>query len=101
MQARLQINDLFTDLADGKMLMKLLEIISGENLGRPNKGLLRVQKVENCNRCLKFLATKVSTAALIPKLYFIYYTSPLCEEWKSYVIFLVWSVLGVKLQTLI
>lgn len=63
----MQINDLFTDLADGKMLMKLLEIISGENLGRPNKGLLRVQKVENCNRCLKFLATKVNTAALIKK----------------------------------
>jgi len=40
--------------------MKLLEIISGENLGKPNKGLLRVQKVENCSRCLKFLATKVN-----------------------------------------
>ncbi len=59
-QARLEIRDLFTDLADGKILMKLLEIISGENLGKPNKGLLKVQKVENLNRCLKFLATKVS-----------------------------------------
>jgi spectrin beta len=59
LQAHMQVNDLFTDLADGKMLMKLLEIISGENLGRPNKGVLRVQKVENVNRCLVFLATKV------------------------------------------
>ena len=59
-QARLEIKDLFTDLADGKLLMKLLEIISGENLGKPNKGLLRVQKVENLNRCLKFLSTKVN-----------------------------------------
>ncbi|XP_059148013.1 spectrin beta chain, non-erythrocytic 2-like isoform X3 [Physella acuta] len=58
-KVRMEIRDLFTDLADGKMLMKLLEIISGENLGKPNKGLLRVQKVENLNRCLKFLATKV------------------------------------------
>ncbi|BFZ07506.1 hypothetical protein BsWGS_10543 [Bradybaena similaris] len=58
-KARMEIRDLFTDLADGKMLMKLLEIISGEQLGRPNKGVLRVQKVENVNRCLKFLATKV------------------------------------------
>lgn len=55
----MQVNDLFTDLGDGKMLMKLLEIISGENLGRPNKGVLRVQKIENVNRCLVFLATKV------------------------------------------
>ncbi|XP_067682927.1 spectrin beta chain, non-erythrocytic 5-like isoform X3 [Haliotis asinina] len=58
-KARLEIKDLFTDLSDGKILMKLLEIISGENLGKPNKGLIRVQKVENLNRCLKFLATKV------------------------------------------
>ncbi|CAL1542371.1 unnamed protein product [Lymnaea stagnalis] len=58
-KVRMEIRDLFTDLADGKILMKLLEIISGENLGKPNKGLLRVQKVENINRCLKFLATKV------------------------------------------
>ncbi|KAK7507019.1 hypothetical protein BaRGS_00001870, partial [Batillaria attramentaria] len=58
-KARLEIRDLFTDLADGKILMKLLEIISGEKLGTPNKGILRVQKVENLNRCLKFLATKV------------------------------------------
>ncbi|KAK7105089.1 spectrin beta chain, non-erythrocytic 5-like isoform X3 [Littorina saxatilis] len=58
-KARLEIRDLFTDLADGKILMKLLEIISGEKLGKPNKGILRVQKVENLNRCLKFLATKV------------------------------------------
>lgn len=55
----MEIRDLFTDLADGKMLMKLLEIISGEKLGTPNKGIMRVQKVENLNRCLKFLATKV------------------------------------------
>ena len=55
------MNDLFTDLADGKLLMKLLEIISGETLGRPNKGVLRVQKVENVNRCLVFLRTKVGT----------------------------------------
>ena len=61
MQAHLHIDDLFTDLADGKMLMKLLEIISGENLGRPNKGVLRVQKIENINRSLHFLSTKVGS----------------------------------------
>ena len=59
LQARLEIHDLFKDLADGKILMKLLEIISGENLGKPNKAILRVQKAENINRCLTFLRTKV------------------------------------------
>ncbi len=59
-QAHIQVNDLFTDLSDGKVLMKLLEIISGESLGRPNRGVLRVQKMENVNRCLQFLATKVT-----------------------------------------
>ncbi len=29
-----QVQDLFTDLADGRMLLKLLEVISGEKLGR-------------------------------------------------------------------
>lgn len=56
----LKVEDLFTDLADGKILMKLLEIISGEYLGKPNKGKLRVQKIENLNRCLNFLHTKVT-----------------------------------------
>ena len=65
LQARLEIRDLFTDLADGKILMKLLEIISGEKLGQPNKGILRVQKVENLNRCLKFLATKVTVTTSV------------------------------------
>ena len=54
-----QINDLFTDLADGKYLMRLLEIISGERLGKPNSGKMRVHKIENVNKCLAFLHTKV------------------------------------------
>ncbi|XP_078000869.1 spectrin beta chain, non-erythrocytic 5-like isoform X3 [Glandiceps talaboti] len=58
-KANLHVNDLYKDLEDGKMLMKLLEIISGEKLGKPNRGILRVQKIENLNRCLAFLATKV------------------------------------------
>lgn len=60
LQAGLHVNDLFTDLADGKLLLRLLEIISGDNLGRPNKGVLRVQKIENVNRCLEYLRSKVS-----------------------------------------
>jgi len=55
----MEVEDLFTDLADGKKLLKLLEIISGEKLGKPNNGRMRVHKVENVNKSLAFLHTKV------------------------------------------
>lgn len=57
----MEVEDLFTDLADGKKLLKLLEIISGEKLGKPNNGKMRVHKIENVNKSLAFLHTKVST----------------------------------------
>lgn len=56
----MEVDDLFTDLADGKKLLKLLEIISGEKLGKPNDGKMRVHKIENVNKSLAFLHTKVS-----------------------------------------
>ena len=46
-KVRIEVNDLFLDLADGKSLMKLLEIISGEKLGKPNSGKMRVHKIYN------------------------------------------------------
>lgn len=55
----MEVDDLFTDLADGVMLLKLLEIISGEKLGKPNNGRMRVHKIENVNKSLAFLHTKV------------------------------------------
>ncbi|XP_044756004.1 spectrin alpha chain isoform X2 [Coccinella septempunctata] len=58
-KARMEVNDLFVDLGDGKKLLKLLEIISGEKLGKPNNGRMRVHKIENVNKSLAFLHTKV------------------------------------------
>ncbi|XP_029641431.1 spectrin beta chain, non-erythrocytic 1 isoform X3 [Octopus sinensis] len=58
-KTRFYINDLFTDLSDGKILMKLLELISGERVGKPNDGKIRVQKVENVLKCLQFLKSKI------------------------------------------
>jgi len=57
-KARLQIEDLFTDFCDGILLMKFLEIISGDKLGKPNRGRMRVQKIENLNTCLNYLKYK-------------------------------------------
>ncbi|XP_052768377.1 spectrin beta chain-like isoform X4 [Mya arenaria] len=50
-----RINDLYIDLRDGKMLMKLLEILSGERLPRPTKGKMRIHCLENCDKALTFL----------------------------------------------
>jgi spectrin beta len=54
----MEVEDLFTDLADGKKLLKLLEIVSGEKLGKPNNGKMRFHNVENVNKSLAFLQTK-------------------------------------------
>jgi Calponin homology (CH) domain len=63
-QAKMEVEDLFVDLADGVKLLKLLEIISGEKLGKPNNGRMRVHKIENLNKSLAFLHTKVSYCLL-------------------------------------
>ncbi|XP_068202853.1 alpha-actinin-1-like [Palaemon carinicauda] len=54
----LEVKDLFVDLEDGIKLMKLLEIITGENLGKPQKGQTRFHKISNANRCLAFVQSK-------------------------------------------
>lgn len=71
-QAKMEVEDLFTDLADGIKLLKLLEIISGEKLGKPNNGRMRVHKIENVNKSLAFLHTKVSSTLSSPVFIRIY-----------------------------
>jgi spectrin beta len=55
----MEVDDLFVDLADGKKLLKFLEIISGEKLAKANNGKFRVHKIENVNKSFAFLHTKV------------------------------------------
>jgi spectrin beta len=54
----MEVQDLFTDLADGSVLLKLLEIITGERLGKPNSRKKRNHNVENLIKGLAFLQTK-------------------------------------------
>ncbi|XP_075591852.1 spectrin beta chain isoform X2 [Dermatophagoides farinae] len=54
-RANIRINDLYTDLRDGKNLIKLLEILSGERLQRPTKGKMRIHCLENVDKALQFL----------------------------------------------
>jgi spectrin beta len=55
----MQVNDIFTDLSDGTKLLKLLELISGEYLGKPNNGNKRLHKLENVGKSLSFVNSKV------------------------------------------
>ena len=54
-RANERIGDLYLDLRDGKMLIKLLEILSGERLPRPTKGKMRIHCLENVDKALQFL----------------------------------------------
>ena len=60
----MEIDDLFRDLQDGKRLIKLLEMISGEKLGKPNQGKLKVHKIENVNRALGFIQSKTKLESI-------------------------------------
>ncbi|XP_014999377.3 spectrin beta chain, erythrocytic isoform X1 [Macaca mulatta] len=50
-----RITDLYKDLRDGRMLIKLLEVLSGEMLPKPTKGKMRIHCLENVDKALQFL----------------------------------------------
>jgi len=50
------VNDITLDLQDGQVLAKLLLALSGEGITKINtKPNMRIQKVENVGKCLKFI----------------------------------------------
>ena len=57
--ANVRVEDLFTDLRDGEKLLQLLEIFSGKKLGKAKSGRMRFIWLDNVNRALAFLRTKV------------------------------------------
>ncbi|XP_055703671.1 spectrin beta chain isoform X3 [Phlebotomus papatasi] len=50
-----RIQDLYVDMRDGKMLIRLLEVLSGERLPKPTKGKMRIHCLENVDKALQFL----------------------------------------------
>uniref|UniRef100_A0A4W5P6J3 Spectrin beta chain n=1 Tax=Hucho hucho TaxID=62062 RepID=A0A4W5P6J3_9TELE len=50
-----RIADLYSDLRDGYMLTRLLEVLSGEMLPRPTRGRMRIHCLENVYKALQFL----------------------------------------------
>ncbi|XP_058882580.1 alpha-actinin-4 isoform X1 [Acipenser ruthenus] len=53
-----QIDNIEEDFRDGLKLMLLLEVISGERLPKPERGKMRVHKINNVNKALDFIASK-------------------------------------------
>jgi spectrin beta len=43
------------DMRDGKMLIKLLQVLSGERLPKPTRGKMRIHCLENTDKALQFL----------------------------------------------
>ena len=67
LKAGLHVDDLFSDLSDGRLLIRLLEIISGEKIGHVGRGRLRINKIENVGKAIAFLQQKkVCTCVCAP-----------------------------------
>ncbi|XP_074713820.1 alpha-actinin-4 isoform X1 [Strix uralensis] len=57
-KADTQIENIDEDFRDGLKLMLLLEVISGDRLPKPERGKMRVHKINNVNKALNFIASK-------------------------------------------
>ncbi|KAH0620636.1 hypothetical protein JD844_021299 [Phrynosoma platyrhinos] len=53
-----RIQDLYTELKDGIHFLQLLELLSAEQLPKPNKGKMRVHFLENNSKAIQFLKSK-------------------------------------------
>ncbi|XP_045863809.1 spectrin beta chain, non-erythrocytic 5 [Meles meles] len=63
----IKIQNLYTELADGTHLLRLLELISGEALPPPSRGRMRAHFLENSSRALAFLKAKVPIPLIGPE----------------------------------
>ena len=57
-KAGTQIENIDQDFRDGLKLMLLLEVISGEQLPKPERGKMRFHKIANLNKALDFIQSK-------------------------------------------
>jgi len=57
-KAGTQIENIEEDFRNGLKLMLLLEVISGEQLPKPDRGKMRFHKIANVNKALQFIESK-------------------------------------------
>ncbi|KAI3390018.1 hypothetical protein SNEBB_010289, partial [Seison nebaliae] len=58
-KVNLHITDLFEDLKDGMILIKLLQIVSGKKLPSPSHCNMRIHHMENASKALEFLNSEM------------------------------------------
>lgn len=58
-QSRTNIDNIYTDFNDGEKLIKLLRLLTGENVGTINKSSSLLHKIANVSQCLRFIRNKV------------------------------------------
>lgn len=82
-----KIESLATDLSDGVMLLNLLESISGDSVGRINSNpKMKIHKIENLNRALKFIAEHGVKLASIG-------SEEICDQNLKLTLGLVWTLI--------
>uniref|UniRef100_UPI00358F9537 spectrin beta chain, erythrocytic-like n=1 Tax=Myxine glutinosa TaxID=7769 RepID=UPI00358F9537 len=64
-QAQLKVNELYSDVQDGVLLLRLLELLSDQRLPRAARGRTRLHFIQNNHNALTFLHSKVADAKLI------------------------------------
>eukprot|EP00124_Ichthyophonus_hoferi_P002835 Ihof_evm6s213 gene=Ihof_evmTU6s213 len=52
------VDQIATGFSDGRRLLKLLQVISGDYLKKPEKGKMRLHSIQNINTALDFIAKK-------------------------------------------
>eukprot|EP00127_Corallochytrium_limacisporum_P005691 Clim_evm70s210 gene=Clim_evmTU70s210 len=57
-KAGTSIENIGTDFSDGLKLIQLLQVLSGDKLNRPEKGKMRIHKLQNLNVSLDFIKEK-------------------------------------------
>jgi len=89
-EAKLEVDDLSKDFTDGIRLLRLVEIISEEELGKYNKKpISKFQKVENLNIPLKFINSFLKDIGIKNS----YSAENILEENVTLILGMVWSLI--------
>ena len=82
-----KIESVKTDLSDGVMLLHLLESISGDSVGKFNSSpKMKIHKIENLNKALKFIADHGVKLASIG-------SEEICDQNLKLTLGLVWTLI--------
>merc|ERR1712100_981991 len=82
-----KIESVKTDLSDGVMLLHLLESISGDSVGKFNSSpKMKIHKIENLNKALKFIADHGVKLASIG-------SEEICDQYLKLTLGLVWTLI--------